>query len=115
MVPAIDTTLPSSLSPKLVTGILRQEYGFDGVIMTDSLTMEGITAYYTEAQAAALAVEAGDDLLMGAATPSDVATMIKGIKDAINAGSISQQRIDDSVRRILMMKYAMGLLPIPPN
>jgi beta-N-acetylhexosaminidase len=115
MVPAIDTTLPSSLSPKLVRGILRQEYGFDGVIMTDSLTMEGITAYYTEAQAAALAVEAGDDLLMGAATPSDVAAMIKGIKDAINAGSISQQRIDDSVRRILMMKYAMGLLPIPTN
>jgi beta-N-acetylhexosaminidase len=115
MVPAIDTTLPSSLSPKLVTGILRQEYGFNGVIMTDSLTMEGITAYYTEAQAAALAVEAGDDLLMGAATPSDVAAMIKGIKDAINAGSISQQRIDDSVRRILMMKYAMGLLPIPTN
>jgi beta-N-acetylhexosaminidase len=115
MVPAIDTTLPSSLSPKLVTGILRQEYGFDGVIMTDSLTMEGITAYYTAAQAAALAVEAGDDLLMGAATPSDVATMIKGIKDAITAGSISQQRIDDSVRRILMMKYAMGLLPIPTN
>lgn len=115
MVPAIDTTLPSSLSPKLVTGILRQEYGFDGVIMTDSLTMEGITAYYTEAQAAALAVEAGDDLLMGAATPSDVAAMIKGLKDAINAGSISQQRIDDSVRRILMMKYAMGLLPLPTH
>jgi beta-glucosidase-like glycosyl hydrolase len=41
--------------------------------------------------------------------------MIKGIRDAISAGSISQQRIDDSVRRILMMKYAMGLLPIPTN
>ncbi len=115
IVAAIDNSIPSSLSAKLVTGILRQEFGFDGVIMTDSLTMEGITAYYTEAQAAALAVEAGSDLLMGATTPSDVAAMIKGIKDAMNAGSISQQRIDDSVRRILMMKYAMGLLPIPAN
>ncbi len=113
IVSAIDDSIPSSLSAKLVTGILRQEFGFDGVIMTDSLTMEGITAYYNEAQAAALAIEAGSDLLMGAATPSDVAAMIKGIKDAISAGSISQQRIDDSVRRILMMKYAMGLLPIP--
>ncbi len=112
IVSAIDDSIPSSLSAKLVTGILRHEFGFDGVIMTDSLTMEGITAYYSEAQAAALAVEAGSDLLMGAATPSDVAAMIKGIKDAMSAGSISQQRIDDSVRRILMMKYEMGLLPI---
>lgn len=90
IVSAIDNTVPSSLSAKLVTGILRQELGFDGVIMTDSLTMEGITAYYTESQAAALAVEAGSDLLMGAATPSDVAAMIKGIKDAMSAGSISR-------------------------
>jgi beta-N-acetylhexosaminidase len=115
IVSAIDNTIPSSLSPKVVTGILRQEFGFTGVIMTDSLTMEGITAYYTEAQAAALAVEAGSDLLMGAGTPSDVAVMIKGIKDAMNAGSISQRRIDESVRRILLMKYAMGLLPIPTH
>jgi beta-N-acetylhexosaminidase len=113
IVSAIDDSIPSSLSAKLVTGVLRQEFGFNGVIMTDSLTMDGITAYYTEAQAAALAIEAGSDLLMGAATPGDVAAMIKGIKDAMSTGSISQQRIDDSVRRILMMKYAMGLLPIP--
>src|SRR5439155_8677555 len=115
IVPAVDNTIPSSLSAKLVTGVLRQKFGFDGVIMTDSLTMEGITAYYSEAQAAALAVEAGSDLLMGATTPGDVAAMIKGIKDAMSAGSISQQRIDDSVHLILMMKYAMGLLPIPVN
>ena len=113
IVHAIDDSKPSSLSSKVVTGILRNELGFQGVIMTDSLTMEGITAYYTEGQAAALAIEAGSDLLMGAATPSDVATMIEGIKQSINSGQISSQRIDDSVRRILMMKYAMGLLPIP--
>ncbi len=83
--------------------------------MTDSLTMESITSYYSEGQAAALAVEAGDDLLMGASTPQDVATMIEGIKQAIASGAISQQRIDDSVRRILMLKYEMGLLPLPNN
>ncbi|HEX9134182.1 MAG TPA: glycoside hydrolase family 3 N-terminal domain-containing protein, partial [Ktedonobacteraceae bacterium] len=115
IVHAIDSSLPSSLSSKVVTGILRDDLGFQGVIMTDSLTMEGITAYYTEAQAAAVAVEAGSDLLMGAATPADVASMIVGIKQAIASGEISQQRIDDSVSRILMLKYQMGLLPIPTS
>ncbi len=115
IVHAIDSSIPSSLSYKVVTGILRDDLGFQGVIMTDSLTMEGITAYYTEAQAAAVAVEAGSDLLMGATTPADVASMIAGIKQAIASGEISQQRIDDSVRRILMLKYQMGLLPIPTS
>ncbi len=115
IVHAIDSSIPSSLSYKVITGILRNELGFQGVIMTDSLTMEGITAYYTEDQAAAVAVEAGSDLLMGASTPADVASMIQGIKQAIDSGAISQQRIDDSVRRILMLKYQIGLLPIPKN
>jgi beta-N-acetylhexosaminidase len=77
--------------------------------------MEGISAYYTEAQAAVMAIQAGDDLLMGASTPADVASMIQGIKQAVNDGQISQQRIDDSVRRILMLKYQMGLLPLPTS
>ena len=115
IVHAIDSSIPSSLSYKVVTGILRNELGFQGVIMTDSLTMEGITAYYSEDQAAAVAVEAGSDLLMGATTSADVASMIQGIKQAIDSGMISQQRIDDSVRRILMLKYQMGLLPLPKN
>lgn len=115
IVHAIDGSLPSSLSYKVVTGILRDDLGFQGVIMTDSLTMEGITAYYTEAQAAAVAVEAGSDLLMGATTSADVANMIAGIKQAIASGEISQQRIDDSVRRILMLKYQAGLLPLPTS
>jgi len=113
VVTALDDTKPSSLSPQVVKHILRDELGFQGVIMTDSLTMEGITAYYTEAQAAAMAVEAGSDLIMGASTPSEMATMIGGIKQALEAGDITQQTIDDSVRRILMMKYAMGLLSLP--
>jgi beta-N-acetylhexosaminidase len=110
---AVDPTVPSSLSYKLVTGILRDQLGFNGVIITDSLTMQSITAFYPEAQAAALAIEAGDDLLMGASTPQDVASMIEGIKQAINSGAISMSRIDDSVRRILTLKFELGLLPLP--
>ncbi len=113
LVTSVDATMPSSLSRKLVTGVLRQQLGFQGVIMTDSLTMEGILAYASESQAAAMAVEAGADLLMGASTASDVASMIDGIKHAITNGDISQPQIDASVRRILTMKYDMGLLPLP--
>jgi beta-N-acetylhexosaminidase len=113
VVTAIDATTPASLSSKLVTGVLRNQMGFQGVIMTDSLTMEGISAYYTTKQAAVLAVEAGSDIIMGADTPSTVATMIEGIKEAISTGEISKQRIDQSISRILMMKYQMGLLPLP--
>lgn len=113
IVTAIDKTQPSTLSSKVVTGILRNELHYQGVIITDSLTMQSITDYVPEDQAAALTIEAGSDLLMGASTPGDVAGMIDEIKQAIHAGTISEQRIDASVRRILMMKYEMGLLPLP--
>lgn len=110
-VSALDTTEPSSLSPKVI-GILRQQMHFQGVIMTDSLTMDSISNYYSPGQAAAMAVEAGDDLLMGAQSPNELAAMLQGIKQAMASGAISQQHIDDSVRRILLLKYQMGLIHI---
>ncbi|GHO73379.1 hypothetical protein KSD_11500 [Ktedonobacter sp. SOSP1-85] len=112
---AIDPTQPSTLSPKVIKNILRDEFGFKGVIMTDSLTMKGITNYVSQSQAAALAIAAGCDLLMGASSASQVASMIEGIKQALHDGTITQQHIDDSVRRILLMKYQMGLLALPKN
>ena len=115
IVQALDTTEPSSLSPKIIQGILRNDLGFQGVVMTDSLTMDALTAYATMSQAAVLSIEAGADLLMGASSPDDVASMFQSIKQAMSSGAITQQRIDESVHRILMMKYAMGLLPIPKN
>ncbi|MBE3560745.1 MAG: hypothetical protein IMW89_16220 [Ktedonobacteraceae bacterium] len=113
IVDAVDSTKPASLSPAVIQGILRNDLGFQGVVMTDSLTMTGVTSAYTPGQAAALSIEAGADLLMGASTPGELAMMIDGIKQAMNAGTITQQRIDDAVRHILLMKYAMGLLSIP--
>jgi beta-N-acetylhexosaminidase len=113
IVGAVDPTLPSTLSNKVVTGILRNELGFQGVIMTDSLSMSGITAYTSEYQAAADAIEAGADIVMGAATPEDVSAMYASIKQALSSGALTNARIDDSVRRILMMKYSMGLLSLP--
>ncbi|MGH2479667.1 MAG: glycoside hydrolase family 3 protein, partial [Ktedonobacteraceae bacterium] len=111
MVEALDTSLPSSLSPEVVN-ILRNQLGFQGVIITDGLTMGALEARYTLGQSAVLAIEAGDDLLMDPGSPAEVAQMVNSIKQAMNSGAISQQRIDDSVRRILLLKYQMGLLNI---
>ncbi len=113
IVTAVDSSTPSSLSHKVITGILRDGLGFQGVVMTDSLTMEGITAHYLESQAAVMAVQAGADLLMGAVSADTAASMLQALKEAVQAGQISQQRIDQSVHRILMLKYEMGLLQIP--
>lgn len=115
IVPAIDPNTPASLSPKLVTDILRKEMGFQGIIMTDSLTMDSILQYYTPAQAAVAAVVAGSDIIMGANSTDDLATMDTAIKEAVDSGTITQSRIDESVQRILMMKYQLGLLTIPTH
>ncbi len=111
IVQAIDPSVPSSLSPKVVS-ILRNQLGFKGVIITDGLTMGSIIDHYTLGQAALMAVQAGDDLLMDPGSPDEVGQMVDALKAAISAGTITQQRIDDSVRRILLFKYQMGLLHI---
>ncbi|WP_376794146.1 glycoside hydrolase family 3 N-terminal domain-containing protein [Thermogemmatispora sp.] len=113
IVTAIDSSTPSSLSSKVITGILRQKLGFQGVVITDSLTMEGVSAHYSETQAAVMAVQAGADLLMGAVSAQTAASMIEALKSAVQTGALSLARIDESVRRILMLKYQLGLLHLP--
>jgi beta-N-acetylhexosaminidase len=111
IVRALDPQTPSSLSPRVIN-ILRNQLGFQGVIITDGLTMRGITNSYTLGQAAVLAVLAGDDLLMDPGSPNEVAQMVDSLTQAVQSATISQQRIDDSVRRILLLKYQMGLLHV---
>ena len=112
IVPEIDPNLPATLSPAVVQGTLRDKLGYDGVVMTDSLYMEGIALHYTLPQAAVMSVEAGDDLLEGAFDTYSMRGMIQAIKDAMSAGRISQARIDQSVRRILTLKARFGLIPL---
>lgn len=112
---AIDPSMPSSLSPKIVQGILRDEMGYDGVIITDNLWMQGVSSRYSLAQAAVLAVQAGDDLLEGAWDPYHLRVMIGAIKDAVASGQISVHRIDQSVRRLLTLKAQYGILPLYIN
>lgn len=112
IVPDIDPNLPATLSPAVVQGTLRDKLGYQGVVMTDSLYMQGIAIHYTLPQAAVMSVEAGDDLLEGAFDTYSMRGMIQAIKNAMSAGQISLARIDQSVSRILALKVRFGLIPI---
>ena len=99
-------TLPSTLSPKIMTGLLREDLKFDGIITTDAMSMAGVAARYTPAEAAVKAVKAGADLILKS---PDLDAAIAGIKQAIQGGEIPEARINASVERILRAKAALGL------
>lgn len=103
----IDPDHPASLSPTFVTGLLRGELGFGGLIVTDALRMQAVSDHYTSAQAAIAALEAGADVLL---MPNDAPAAMEGLFGAVQEGRISQARIDESVRRILTHKQSLGLL-----
>jgi beta-N-acetylhexosaminidase len=96
---------PCSLSKEMVTDILREELGYQGIVITDALNMGAISEKYDSSTAAVKAIEAGVDLLL---TPVDLEAAYAGIYAAVCNGEISENRIDESVRRILKAKLAMG-------
>lgn len=102
-VPAIDDGLPSSLSSKVITDILRGELGFEGVVITDALDMSAITEYYTSEEAAVMAIEAGADMLL---MPEDFEAAYNAVLAAVQEGKISESRIDESLNRIYRVKCA---------
>ena len=108
--PQLDPKLPTSLSPNVVTGILRNQLNFKGVIISDTLWMGGISNTYSLAQAAVLAVKAGTDLLLGPRGLPDAQNMIYGLHQAVMSGQISQTQIDASVARIVEMKLHYKIL-----
>jgi beta-N-acetylhexosaminidase len=101
--PAIDPERPASLSPKAIK-LLRQEVGFDGVIITDDLAMEGAKQGGTVAQAAVKAVSAGADMLIISSPPQEQADAYSAVVRGVKQGRISQDQINDSVDRILKLK-----------
>lgn len=98
---------PASLSPALVTGVLREQLGFEGLVVTDSLAMGAITQEYTPGQAALEALNAGCDLLL---MPAGLEEAFEAVVTAVENGSLSQERLDQSVERILEYKLEYGLL-----
>jgi len=99
-------TVPATLSHKIQTDLLRNQMGFKGLIVTDAMSMSGLTIYFSQEEAGVRAFLAGADLLE---KPADVDVMLRGLRDAVKSGRISQQRLDESVRRILAWKYELGL------
>ena len=93
--------VPATLSHELLTNKLRKELGYDGVIVTDAMSMEAITEKYSSGEAAVLAVEAGIDLIL---LPYDYREAFEGILSAVKSGRLSEKRIDESVKRILKLK-----------
>ena len=97
--------VPASVSKKVVTGVLRKQMGYDGIIITDDMGMGAITQRYTTGEAAVKAVKAGVDVML---MTSSFKTAYKAVRKAVKQGKISEKRIDASVRRILKVKMALN-------
>ena len=109
----IDPDNPASLSPEVVTGLLREEMGYEGVVCTDDLTMGAISNTYGMGEAAVLAVEAGCDLLLVCHSADNLAAAHAALVDAVDSGRISMERLDESVYRVLSLKAVYGLSNAP--
>jgi beta-N-acetylhexosaminidase len=106
VMPAIDPGIPATMSHKILTGLLRDELGFDGLIVTDALDMAGATATYPPNVAPVKAMLAGADQLL---VPPQMDTAYGAVLAAVRSGQISAQRLDESVYRILLHKFRHGL------
>ena len=95
---------PSSLSYRIITELLREELGHDGLVVTDALNMKAIVQQYSSAEAAVMTIEAGTDLLL---MPKDFRAAYEGVLKAIAEGRLSRERIDRSVERILRAKLRL--------
>jgi beta-N-acetylhexosaminidase len=100
------STLPTTLSP-VINGILRNDLRFDGLIVTDALSMSGLTIYFTQEEASVRAIEAGADLLL---KPADPDAAFRGVREAVEKGRLTRARLEVSVRKILAAKYDLGLI-----
>jgi beta-N-acetylhexosaminidase len=99
-------TIPASLSEPVVTGILRKELGFTGLVVTDAIRMGGITSHFTAGEAAVRAILAGADQIL---LSSDTDAAIAAVREAVKSGRITERRLDESVTRILGCKKKLKL------
>lgn len=109
LIPALDERYPASLSEATITGLLRGELGFDGVVMTDDMTMGGIVNDYEIGEAAVLSVLAGTDIVLVGHGNKRQEAVLNALKEAVADGRISEERLDESVARVLRFKKSNGL------
>lgn len=111
VVPSLDPTEdPATLSRPILTGLLRERLGYDGVVVTDSLQMAGVREKYGDDEVAVRAILAGADQLL---MPMDMDVAYEAVQEAVASGRITQDRLDESVARILRMKYERGIVQQP--
>ena len=110
IVECMDPDLPASLSPA-VHNLLRQDLGFDGVVMTDDLAMDAVGAYAGDGAVAVMALQAGNDMVV----TTDYRSQIPKVLEAVENGSLEEAAIDAACRRVLRWKQALGLLPTEPE
>ncbi|MEY9215368.1 glycoside hydrolase family 3 C-terminal domain-containing protein [Thermobifida halotolerans] len=112
LMPRLDSSEePATLSPDLITGVLREELGYDGVVTTDALNMEGVRQSHDDGEVAVRAVLAGADQLL---MPPDLDLAYSAVLAAVEEGRIGEERLDESVLRILRLKLRRGLLDAEP-
>src|SRR6266704_6387734 len=99
-------TMPTTLSP-VMNGILRNDLHFDGLIVTDAMSMSGLTLYFTQEEASVRAIQAGADLLL---KPADPDAALRGVREAVKNGRLTEARIEASTRKVLAAKYDLGLV-----
>lgn len=116
LMPAIDPKMPAELSHVFMTDILRKEFGYDGVVLTDALYMQGISQTWSMPQAAVLALNAGDDMLLGPTGTGQMLDMLNGLKQALKDGTLLKSRVDEAATRIIALKMEYHLMPaVPPQ
>lgn len=115
LMPAIDPTMPAELSYPFVTGILRNQFGYNGVVITDALYMDGISNKWSLPQSVVLAIEAGNDMILGVRDSYDLSASVAALKQAIADGGLSMARINESVARIIALKIQYHLWPNTPE
>jgi beta-N-acetylhexosaminidase len=112
LMPAIDPVMPTELSHKFMTDILRTQFGYDGVVVTDALYMGGISARWSEPEAAVLAIQAGNDMILGPMGSARTAAVIEALRQALLDGKLSMARVNEAVARIIALKMQYHLLPV---
>jgi len=112
LMPAIDPVMPAELSHKFMTDILRTQFGYDGVVVTDALYMGGISARWSEPEAAVLAIQAGNDMILSPMGSARTAAVIEALRQALQDGQLSMARVNEAVTRIIALKMQYHLLPV---
>lgn len=113
MMPALDPTLPAELSPTIINGILRHQLHYDGVVITDALWMDGIAKKWNLVQASLMALNAGDDMLLGNIGSAQMVMVLNGLKSALQDGQLSMSRVNEAVTRIITLKFQYHILRTP--